>query len=239
MFGMPYISRPPIRPARSNTVTTWPGRLSWSAAARPAGPEPTTATRLPVRTSGGSGVIQPSSQARSAISCSMVLIVTGSPLMPDRARALARRGADPAGELGEVVGPVEADRRLAPLAAVDEVVPLRDQVVDRAARGHPADQHAGVAVRDAAVHAARALVARARRRTGGDAASLQSRIRSSGGRGRLRPALDLDEPGRACPSGAAHPGEVARVLLERGHLGLLVGESPAARIRAWASRTRR
>ena len=30
-----------------------PGRLSWSAAASPAGPEPTTATRLPVRTAGG------------------------------------------------------------------------------------------------------------------------------------------------------------------------------------------
>ena len=71
-----------MRPARSNTVTEWPARLSWSAAERPAGPEPTTATERPVRTSGGRGVIQPSSQARSAISCSMVLIVTGSPLRP-------------------------------------------------------------------------------------------------------------------------------------------------------------
>ena len=82
MFGMPYISSPPIRPARSNTVTRWPARLSWSAADSPAGPEPMTATRLPVRVSGGVGVIQPSSHARSAISCSMVLIVTGSPLSP-------------------------------------------------------------------------------------------------------------------------------------------------------------
>ena len=79
---MPYISRPPIRPARSYTVTAWPARLSWSAAARPAGPLPMTATVRPVRESGGLGVIQPSSQARSAISASMVLIATGSPAMP-------------------------------------------------------------------------------------------------------------------------------------------------------------
>ena len=79
---MPYISSPPIRPARSNTVTAWPDWLSWSAAARPAGPDPTTATDRPVRSAGGRGVIQPSSQARSAISCSIVLIVTGSPSMP-------------------------------------------------------------------------------------------------------------------------------------------------------------
>ena len=82
MFGMPYISSPPIRSARSKTVTRWPARLSWSAAARPAGPLPITATVNPVRASGGLGVIQPSSQARSAISSSMVLIVTGSPSMP-------------------------------------------------------------------------------------------------------------------------------------------------------------
>ena len=33
----------------SKTVTSWPARASCCAAARPAGPEPTTATRLPVR----------------------------------------------------------------------------------------------------------------------------------------------------------------------------------------------
>src|SRR4051812_27912869 len=71
-----------MRPARSKTVTEWPARLSSSAAARPAGPDPTTATERPVRTAGGRGVIQPDSQARSAISCSIVLIVTGSPSSP-------------------------------------------------------------------------------------------------------------------------------------------------------------
>ena len=53
-----------------------------------------------------------SSQARSAISCSIVLIATGSPLIADGARALARRRADPPGELREVVRAVEADARL-------------------------------------------------------------------------------------------------------------------------------
>jgi hypothetical protein len=43
----------------------------------PAGPEPTTATFLPVFIAGRSGVIQPSSQPRSTIAHSMVLIVTG------------------------------------------------------------------------------------------------------------------------------------------------------------------
>src|SRR6185295_5543222 len=73
------------------------------------------------------------------------------------ARAFARRGADAAGELREVVRLVEPLQRVAPLVAVDQVVPLGDQVVDRAARGHPAEQRAGVAEGDAAVHAARSL----------------------------------------------------------------------------------
>eukprot|EP00967_Tisochrysis_lutea_P078182 scaffold106363_cov28-Tisochrysis_lutea.AAC.1 len=67
MAGMarypPYIMRPPMRSARSNTVTSWPILLSWSAAARPAGPLPTMATLAPVRWLGGRGTIQPSSKA--------------------------------------------------------------------------------------------------------------------------------------------------------------------------------
>jgi len=48
------------------------------AAAIPAGPLPTMATRLPVRFAGASGTIQPSAQPRSTIARSMLLIVTGS-----------------------------------------------------------------------------------------------------------------------------------------------------------------
>ncbi len=66
----------------SNTVTKCPARFSWSAAARPAGPEPMTATVLPVRTSGGFAVTQPSPKAFSMMDTSIDLIVTGSSLMP-------------------------------------------------------------------------------------------------------------------------------------------------------------
>ena len=66
----------------SNTVTLWPARFSCAAAARPAGPEPITATFFHVREAGGRGTIQPSSNARSTIDSSIDLIVTGSLLMP-------------------------------------------------------------------------------------------------------------------------------------------------------------
>src|SRR4051794_23412545 len=60
----------------------------------------------------------------------------------------ARRRADAAGELREVVGGVELADGLAPLAVEDEVVPIGDEVGERTA---------GMAERDAAVHAAGAL----------------------------------------------------------------------------------
>jgi len=69
------------------------------------------------------------------------------------ARRLARRGAEAPGEVGEVVGGVQLRDRLAPAVAVDEVVPVGDQVAQRAAvvtEGH------------AAVHAAGALLAQLR-----------------------------------------------------------------------------
>ena len=66
----------------------------------------------------------------------------------EHARGFARRRAQAAGELGEVVGRVQPFARRLPAVAVHEVVPLRDEVPERAA---------GVAERDAAVHAPRAL----------------------------------------------------------------------------------
>ena len=54
------------------------------------------------------------------------------------------------GELREVVGLVQAIEGLAPAAPIDEVVPLGDQIVDRAAGR-------GLAKRDPAIHAARTL----------------------------------------------------------------------------------
>src|SRR4051794_18496427 len=71
-----------MRSARSYTTTSWPARVSCCAAARPEGPEPTTATRSPVLCDGGTGTTHPSSQARSMIDTSTCLIVTASWLMP-------------------------------------------------------------------------------------------------------------------------------------------------------------
>eukprot|EP01136_Pigoraptor_vietnamica_P023733 Opistho-1_new@6558 len=77
----------------------------------------------------------------------------------EHARTLARRGAHAAGELGEVVREGELVVRLAPAAAVHEVVPLRNDVADGAARPALAERHA-------AVHAARRLLAHVRLRCG-------------------------------------------------------------------------
>jgi hypothetical protein len=63
---------------------------------------------------------------------------------------LAGCRAEPSREFGEVVGGVEPLDGGRPVVAIDEVVPLRDEVPERAAL---------VAERDAAVHAASALVA--------------------------------------------------------------------------------
>lgn len=61
-FGIPYIRSPPIRSFRSYTVTRCPALFSWSAQARPAGPEPMMAIFFPVRNEGGLGAIQPISK---------------------------------------------------------------------------------------------------------------------------------------------------------------------------------
>mmetsp|Transcript_24101 Transcript_24101/g.48184 ORF Transcript_24101/g.48184 Transcript_24101/m.48184 type:complete len:200 (-) Transcript_24101:325-924(-) len=82
MLGMPYVSKPPGFSDRSKTVTRWPDLLSWSADARPAGPEPMTATFLPVRTCGGCARTHPSAHARSMMVCSMFLMVTALSTRP-------------------------------------------------------------------------------------------------------------------------------------------------------------
>ena len=156
----------------SKTVTEWPARLSWSAAARPAGPEPTTATFLQVRVAGVRGVTHPSSHARSMIDASIDLIVTGSSLMPRTHAPFARRGTQLARELREVVGRVQAIDRRAPAIAVDEIVPVGNQVAERTAL---------MTERNAAVHAARALLPAARRRGTADTPRASpGRARSTG-----------------------------------------------------------
>src|SRR3546814_575133 len=65
----------------SKTESCGPARASCCAQARPAGPDPTTATVLPVLRAGGWGVTQPLSQPLSIMACSIDLIPTGSLLM--------------------------------------------------------------------------------------------------------------------------------------------------------------
>jgi len=69
-------------------------RVSCWAHARPAGPDPTTATRRPVRSRGSCGFTQPSAKARSAISYSIRSMVTGSALMPSTQAPSQARGTD-------------------------------------------------------------------------------------------------------------------------------------------------
>ena len=68
----------------------------------------------------------------------------------EHARGFARCGADAAGELGKIVRRMEAANGGLPAVAVDEIVPVGNEVVDRAA---------GVAKRHTAIHAASALLA--------------------------------------------------------------------------------
>ena len=73
------------------------------------------------------------------------------------AGGFAQSGADPAGELWVAVRGNQAVYGQIPLALVDQVVPLRDQVIQRAAAEHTAQLDAALAEGDAAVHAACAL----------------------------------------------------------------------------------
>ena len=80
----------------------------------------------------------------------MVLMVTGIVLDVQGAAGLAGRRADAAGEFREIVGGVQSLHRGAPLVAIDQIVPVGNQVVDRAAL---------VTEGNAAIHAARRLFA--------------------------------------------------------------------------------
>ena len=77
---------------------------------------------------GGSGTIQPISKPLSTMALSMLLMVTAGVDAED-ARALARAGQTAAGELGDVVGLVQPFQRVLPESAIDEIVPLRNEIV--------------------------------------------------------------------------------------------------------------
>jgi hypothetical protein len=66
----------------------------------------------------------------------------------ERTRRFARCRTNAPGKIGKVVGRMQYDQRLLPVAAINEVVPVGNDVVDRAP---------GIAKRDPAIHAACAL----------------------------------------------------------------------------------
>ena len=138
-----------MRSARSNTTTSWPARVSCWAAASPAGPEPIDGDPLARAAPIGTCGVDPALVPRPVDDLDLDLLDRHRVgVDAEHARRLARRRAQPAGELGEVVRGVQAVDGVAPVVAVDEVVPVRDQVAERAAV---------VAERDAAVHAAPGL----------------------------------------------------------------------------------
>src|SRR5690606_31780935 len=69
----------------------------------------------------------------------------------ERACFLARGGADAAREFREIIGQMQVTDRLIPVVVIDEIVPVRDLVVDRAARRPMAEWNA-------ASHATRCLL---------------------------------------------------------------------------------
>ena len=77
-----------------------------------------------------------------------------------RAGGFARRRTDAAGDLREIVGRVQVARGFFPAALIDQIVPVRDLVVDRTAGRAGRDRAGAVAIGHAAIHAARGLIAR-------------------------------------------------------------------------------
>ena len=77
----------------------------------------------------------------------------------ERAGRFARRRTDAAGEFREIVRRMQVARGFFPVAAIDEVVPVRNLVVDRATCRRTGDAAGAVTIGYAAIHAARRLFA--------------------------------------------------------------------------------
>ena len=103
----------------------------------------------------------------------------------EHARAFARSRAQPAGEFRKIVCRVQPLARRLPAIAIDEIVPVGNQIAERASL---------MAERDAAVHAARRLILQ--HRLGDREIDLAPVVDAIGNRprGRLLPR-DFDEPG--------------------------------------------
>ena len=97
---------------------------------------------------GGSGWIQPSLKARSTMFFSICLIVTGGSLIPSTQDASQGAGQMRPVNSGKLLVACNCADGFFPAAVIHQIVPVRNDVVDRAS---------GVAERHAAIHAARAL----------------------------------------------------------------------------------
>ena len=145
---MPYISRPPGRSARSKTRDLMAGAvelLRGGQAGRSAADDGHSLAGARRRRLGHDPAF-----VEAAIGDRHLDLLDRDGIFVDAQHAgrLARRGTDAAGELGKVVRRVQPVAGLAPLVAIDQVVPVGNDVSQRAA---------GVAKRNAAVHAPRAL----------------------------------------------------------------------------------
>ncbi len=138
----------PVASLKHDNVVPLPGQLLRSG--KPRGPRaddghPLAGSRL------GAKRLDPA-LGKCALDDPQLDILDVYRLAADRQRAggLARRGANAAGNLGEVVGRVQVLGRLAPAMPVDKVVELRNAVPQRTADA--------VAERNAAIHAAGRLL---------------------------------------------------------------------------------
>src|SRR5580693_998894 len=77
----------------------------------------------------------------------------------ERAGRFARRRTNPPGEFREVIGRMQIARGFFPVAGVYQIVEIRNLVVDRATRRARRHRAGAVAIGNAAIHAARGLVA--------------------------------------------------------------------------------
>ena len=75
----------------------------------------------------------------------------------ERARGFARRRAHPTGDFRKIVGRMQIARRFVPVAGINEIVPVRDLVVDWAAWRPGRERARALAIGHAAIHATRCL----------------------------------------------------------------------------------
>src|SRR5437588_3031427 len=89
----------------------------------------------------------------SALNDALLVLLDGHRRLvdPQHAGRLARGRTNAAREFGEIVGRVELTHCFLPAAAIHQIVPVRNQIADRAA---------GLAERHTAIHAACALAAK-------------------------------------------------------------------------------